>query len=1491
MGVEERRKKLMANNPAWGDRLRRSTHVAGGTRENPDETVCDCEVKGASTPAASTILMNNVVAPPPPPVTRISTQGWTLENILKKGKCFKLVPREPHQNATDAIIKFERYGVPLIIDGLHKLPQWPKDDFSPEWLADHGPKKISVRNVHDWTDATMPLNKFLERSRAAPTFAPSEELERLYGKDAECPSKWDQWLHETDVIPASLLPRNNSENLLSSRHVETLMCYLGVGDTFTPCHKDLCASSGQNVMCYTENGGSSFWFMTKSSDAPQAATYFHRLKQELDHETHVITVEQLADAPFVIYVAEQKLGDLVLVPPRSCHQVVNYGGLTIKTSWSRMTLKGLEAAYYHELPIYRRVCRPEIYRVKSTIYHALIATENKLRLSRDSKQSKAVLVSKTETLLSTAKSLLQLFDSILLEESPPRNRKLHCLQLCSPPPLSPGIDDAPPTLVDNLTCDFCGADIFQSFFECLDCVSSEEACSSKPKHGDGFVICAGCYIEGRSCSCGAMDPIQCQPFQNLIKLRDAVEKLLAFNKITVSQLNDVTLASGMGTFRAACVLQELRKNNKKEERTCSTLASGSSHVVASSWVLNCKKCHRGKCFTHILMSQKLHAIDALLINTSDSSHEEHHRHHGRSVEKYEQGRQLFFRAQMRGIKPDITQQRVHLAEQYQICKPINSTFMQAGWYDNHVQITPVITEDTNSSKDFPMSPPLSPLTDLTDLDTPLLSPFEKDKSLPPNGITYSTPLKRKRIVFDYVEVPSAKYKIKLRRVERLVVDGDINPHATLAGVQSANAENSEPPTSNAGTSEQAPITSQDIAQMHPLISESSTANIPGVVALQTRPSTSPVLLTPVPANTATTTPMLASTSTPKSATLKEGSKKTRILPSPTITMPRTSSSSNGSSANKSFFLSKPETSTTTNKKPPEQSSSPANPATAPPSTLAPVRDLRSLPRARKNSRPQRQPAPKTSSLGLSSPSPSSSLETSSAYPRSTSSDTSQLAHAVEQTHSSVKALDSDHPPDAPAPSNSITLQSTQAIAEMNSSELGKQVQDIQNAVHEFIARNPNQSTTLQSVQAIAEVNSSDALGKQVQDIQNTLNEIKAWNPQPPPQMDTLYVALAQALLNNALNNVAAQQPPHYMMAPPTPVWPQAPNIICPRLITMGMQMVVPTQGMAALCFREMKLKRFQGCRIRDLTTLAHIPDEKPLGKSMNSLVTDISIPASHILKVNPLCNIGERKLIKNPQARQIRDDKLFTGMGIAQHHILRKPRMLNFILVGALNSKLVDAGSYHRQANFREEYKRPKDNRNHPYRRPWVPHERSSRPAVNPNGGYRPRDTMEGRRGPMSYNRPRPSRWDRTPEEQARYLRSRSTVQTKQDIVGDVNHKVEGSVVPGDPLHREPSPPSPTLVTDQSSYLLFSASPSPRQDGPSSRSSMQQSEEPEAGQRTPQVYYPAKSAIWEDGYEQPDPDPAAVVNTRAGASGSGFGVDVGVKQPNPPTFGKSYSLD
>ena len=132
------------------------------------------------------------------------------------------------------------------------------------------------------------------------------------------------------------------------------MCYLGTHDTHTPAHKDLCGSVGHNLMADTSEDGSSFWFMTKTSDIDAAVEYLQSLGYELDHENHALTLEQLSLAPFDVFVGEQRKGDMMLVPPRSMHQVVNQGGITLKVSWSRMTPKSLEIAINEELHIYRR---------------------------------------------------------------------------------------------------------------------------------------------------------------------------------------------------------------------------------------------------------------------------------------------------------------------------------------------------------------------------------------------------------------------------------------------------------------------------------------------------------------------------------------------------------------------------------------------------------------------------------------------------------------------------------------------------------------------------------------------------------------------------------------------------------------------------------------------------------------------------------------------------------------------------------------------------------------------------------------------------------------------------------------------------------------------------------------------------------------------------------------------------------------------------------
>ena len=82
------------------------------------------------------------------------------------------------------------------------------------------------------------------------------------------------------------------------------MTYVGIGDTYTPCHKDLCASVGHNLMLHSskvadeEEEPSAFWFMTDTDSYGKMADWFRRtLLRSLDHESYLIPTEELEKAP------------------------------------------------------------------------------------------------------------------------------------------------------------------------------------------------------------------------------------------------------------------------------------------------------------------------------------------------------------------------------------------------------------------------------------------------------------------------------------------------------------------------------------------------------------------------------------------------------------------------------------------------------------------------------------------------------------------------------------------------------------------------------------------------------------------------------------------------------------------------------------------------------------------------------------------------------------------------------------------------------------------------------------------------------------------------------------------------------------------------------------------------------------------------------------------------------------------------------------------
>ena len=87
----------------------------------------------------------------------------------------------------------------------------------------------------------------------------------------------------------------------------------------------------------------------------------------------------------------------------------------------------------------------------------------------------------------------------------------------------------------TFSCDFCGSDIFISFFCCKCCSLSAESSSGV---SDGLHICPGCYAEGRSCRCERlMNPVQCWPLE--ILYADYNRAVQALRAVGVDKFNEI----------------------------------------------------------------------------------------------------------------------------------------------------------------------------------------------------------------------------------------------------------------------------------------------------------------------------------------------------------------------------------------------------------------------------------------------------------------------------------------------------------------------------------------------------------------------------------------------------------------------------------------------------------------------------------------------------------------------------------------------------------------------------------------------------------------------------------------------------------------------------------------------------------------------------------------------------------------------------------------
>jgi len=146
-----------------------------------------------------------------------------------------------------------------------------------------------------------------------------------------------------------------------------------------------------------------------------------------------------------------------------------------------------------------RVCRAETYRIKSTI---------DLTLRTLTAQVNSALASgglPTPQQVEDLSFILPLYERIVHSEDPGPDALLT---------LSPESSTTAAHDVSGILCDFCAADIYNGFFECKRQCRSEPI-ELHPTTDNKFVVCPGCYCEGRTCACQCMKAIQCRSFKQL----------------------------------------------------------------------------------------------------------------------------------------------------------------------------------------------------------------------------------------------------------------------------------------------------------------------------------------------------------------------------------------------------------------------------------------------------------------------------------------------------------------------------------------------------------------------------------------------------------------------------------------------------------------------------------------------------------------------------------------------------------------------------------------------------------------------------------------------------------------------------------------------------------------------------------------------------------------------------------------------------------------
>eukprot|EP01027_Heterolobosea_sp_BB2_P017835 GEZU01025219.1.p1 GENE.GEZU01025219.1~~GEZU01025219.1.p1 ORF type:complete len:926 (+),score=166.32 GEZU01025219.1:96-2780(+) len=297
-----------------------------------------------------------------------------LDDPSKLKKPFQWAPRMEYADINYDKVKelVIRQGTPVVLSNTLEHWGYQNDEqiFTLDWLRKHyGDMVIAngVRNNETLEDIYgYKLGEYIDY------ICQTKRKQLLYGKDVQSPEEWKTYI-ASKIHPYFMW--KDKGDLLGEMpkdvEPETLMIYIGYENNRTPGHKDICGTLGHNIMVFADDGAGAVWFCAKRDDKEKVAKLWQKHKQSIDADNYFMPWEDLAEADFPIYLIEQRVGDLVLVPCEAAHQVLNVGGKSCKFAWNRLPPITLPCTLGSALLLYHEISKPEVYRCHLAAYKGL----------------------------------------------------------------------------------------------------------------------------------------------------------------------------------------------------------------------------------------------------------------------------------------------------------------------------------------------------------------------------------------------------------------------------------------------------------------------------------------------------------------------------------------------------------------------------------------------------------------------------------------------------------------------------------------------------------------------------------------------------------------------------------------------------------------------------------------------------------------------------------------------------------------------------------------------------------------------------------------------------------------------------------------------------------------------------------------------------------------------------------------------------------------